>query len=258
MRIALVALLLVLALPARAQQIEELGEAPPPEVPEDRPPVSLEAGLTLTSRFIYRGINLGEAPQVQPRLSLNVGDFQASLWGSHPLAQASDESVESPRDANYREVLLWMLYNIDVGVGTLTPYVQNHFNPNTGQLFDFADNGDGAHFFQAQLMFSGDDRLPVDALVGWVFYNDPGESVYFEGGYRFDLSGLNLRAFAGGVPGRSPFNGVPEDEVAITNIGLSAGRSIRLSDEFSIPVSVTFIANPYLEDAFAVFSISLM
>jgi hypothetical protein len=244
---------------SRAQEVEQPGEtALADETDATGPTVSLDVGLGLTSRFIYRGINLGEAPQIQPRLSLNVGGFEASLWGSQPIAQASDASVESPRDANYREVLAWVRYDIDVGVGTLTPYVQNHFNPNTGRLFDFEGDGEGAHFFQGQLMFSGDDELPIDALVGWVFYNDPGESIYIEGGYRFEATGLDMRVFAGGVPGKSPFNGVPEDEVAVTNIGITAGRSLRLSDAFSLPVSVSFIANPYLEDAFAVFSISLL
>jgi hypothetical protein len=243
----------LVALPAAtAQPTEE-----PIVDPEPAPTVTVDAGVTLASRFIYRGINLGEAPQIQPSLSLNAGDFQLSLWSSHPIAQPSDESIESPRDANYREVLFWALYNIDVGVGTLTPYMQNHYNPNVGELFNFDGGGDGAHFLQAQLMFSGDERLPIDALIGWVFYNDPGDSIYLEGGYRFSVSGLDLRAFAGGVPGESPFNGVAEDEPTLTNVGLSASRTLDVSETLSLPVGVSFIFNPHTEDAFAVFSISL-
>lgn len=247
--VLLLALAAALALPAASAQ--------PAGEPAAAPAVTVEAGLTLASRFIYRGINLGEAPQVQPRLSLNVGDFQFSLWGSHPLSQPSDENVESPRDANYREVLFWALYTFDVGIGTLTPYVQNHYNPNVGDLFDFAADGEGAHFLQAQLMFSGDERLPVDAMVGYVFYNDPGRSIYLEGGYRFTRSDLAFRAFAGGVLGESPFNGVSEDRPAFTNIGLTAARTLAISDVLSLPVGVSFIFNPYTEDAFAIFTVSL-
>lgn len=258
-RFAVIAALLLLTTPALAQETGELSDAPlPADTDEEAAPlVTLDAGVTLASRFIYRGINLGEAPQVQPRLSLNAGDFQVSLWSSHPIAQPSDESIETPRDANYREVLFWALYNIDVGVGTLTPYVQNHYNPNVGDLFDFEDDGEGAHFLQTQLMFTGDERLPIDALIGWVFYNDPGDSIYLEGGYRFSASGLDLRAFLGGVPGRSPFNGVTDDEPTITNIGLSASRSLTLTEEYSLPVGVSFIFNPYTENALAVFSVNL-
>ncbi|MEM1128566.1 MAG: hypothetical protein AAGI71_18120 [Bacteroidota bacterium] len=222
------------------------------------PLVDVTAGVTLTSRFIYRGLNLGEAPQVQPNITLRVGHFELTGWSSHPIAQAADESVGSPRQANYREVLFWALYHIDVGVGTLTPYIQNHYNPNTGRLFDMDDGGDGAHFLQAQLMFSGHDGwLPIDAMVGYVVYNDPGRSVYVEAGYRFSVDQVNLRAFAGGVPGKSPFNGVPERGAYITNVGLTATRAIPLTDRFELPLSVGLIFNPYTENAYGVFSLSL-
>lgn len=219
--------------------------------------VDVSAGVTLQSRFIYRGINLGEAPQVQPNVALSVGDFTIASWSSHPIAQPSDESVEAPRDNNYREVLFYAFYDIDLGFGSLSPYVQNHYNPNTGRLFDTDNDGEGAHYVQAQLSFTGHEDLPIDAMVGYVFYNDPGKSVYLEGGYRFTVSDLAMRVFAGGVPARSPFNGVSEDTAALTNIGWTATKAIALSDTFSLPVGISFIFNPHLENAFAVFSVSL-
>ncbi|MEM8556374.1 MAG: hypothetical protein AAGG50_00885 [Bacteroidota bacterium] len=247
---------------ALAQESETAATASVPgtEPAEAEALVSIDAGVTLTSRFIYRGLNLGEAPQVQPRVALNVQNFQIALWSSHPLAPRTDatENVSMvTRGENYREVLFWMLYNIDVGIGTLTPYVQNHYNPNVGQLFDFDGGGDGAHFFQGQLMFSGNDSLPIDALIGYVFHNDPGRSIYLEAGYRFTLAQTDLRVFAGGVPAKSPFNGVPTNEAALTNVGLSASRSIQVTEAFSLPIGFSFVFNPYLEDAFAAVSVSL-
>jgi hypothetical protein len=228
------------------------------EIPPDVPSVTVDVGVDLVSRFIYRGLNLGEAPQVQPRIALNVENFQVALWSSHPLGQPSDATYDDvARGTNYREVLFWARYDIPLSVGTLTPYVQNHYNPNSGQLFDFDGDGDGAHFFQAQLMFAGNERLPLDAMIGWVFYNDPGDSIYLEAGYRFGVSGVDFRAFAGGVPGESPFNGVTEDEPAVTNVGLTASRALAITEEYELPVGVSFIFNPYTENAFAVFSVSL-
>lgn len=245
-----------LAMPvAHAQQIDEPALDPESEA---GPAVTLDIGVDVQSRFIYRGINLGEAPQVQPRLSLYAGNFEVSLWSSHPLSPPADRNRDTPslRGPNYREVLFWVLYNIDVGVGTLTPYIQNHYNPNAGDLFDFDGDGEGAHSFQAQLSFAGDERLPIDAMVGWVFHNDPDNSIYLEGGYRFAVSGLALRTFIGGVPAKSPFNGA--DEAAITNIGITARRTLPITETYSLPVGVSFIVNPYTENAFAVFSVSLL
>ncbi len=227
---------------------------------EAAPVVTLDAGVVLTSRFIYRGINLGEAPQVQPRVALSVENFQVGLWSSHPIAPRTDASENVPiveRGANFREVNFWMRYDIDLGIGTLTPYVQNHYNPNAGAFLNFDGGGDGAHFFQSQLMFSGNDELPFDVMVGYVFHNDPDRSVYLEAGYRFGISETDLRVFAGGVPGRSPFNGVFTEEVAVTNVGVSASRSVPLSETFRLPVGFSFVFNPYVETAYAAVRLEL-
>lgn len=229
------------------------------EAEADASPVELDVAVTLTSRFIYRGINLGEAPQVQPRVALNAGGFQVALWSSHPIAPRTDATENVPvvdRGANYREVNFWMRYDIDVGFGTLTPYVQNHYNPNIGEFSDFDGGGDGAHYLQGQLMFSGREELPLDLMVGYVFHNDPGTSVYLEAGYRFAAGDTDLRVFAGGVPDRSPFNGVSTDEAAVTNVGVQASRAIPLTESYALPVGLSFVFNPYLDDAFAAVSVT--
>lgn len=249
------------ALPGAAQKAAEADSASVSgeESVPGTPLVRLDAGVTLTSRFIYRGINLGEAPQVQPRVSLNVENFQLALWSSHPIAPRTDASENVAiveRGANYREVNFWMRYDFDVGIGTLSPYVQNHYNPNAGDFLNFDGGGDGAHFLQGQLMFSGHEALPLDLMVGYVFHNDPERSVYLEAGYRFTAGRTDLRVFAGGVPGRSPFNGVSTDEAAVTNIGVSASRTIPLTESYGLPLGLAFVFNPHLEDAFAAVSLS--
>lgn len=232
--------------PARAQAADD-----PQAVP---PRVTLSTSVTLTSRFIYRGIDLGEAPQVQPVLALGVGDFEVAAFSSHPLARPLDATVDGPAAPNYREVLFWMLYRIRTEAGTFTPYLQNHYNPNAGRLFDF-DNDTGAHHLQAQLFYNGPASFPVDLLVGYVFYGPNRESVYLEGGYTFAYQGLTVRPFISGTPGNSPFNGTTE--AAVTQLGISATRAIPITDRFALPVRASFIFNPYTENAFAVVAVTL-
>lgn len=223
---------------------------------DETPSISVDAGVTLASRFLYRGLNLGQAPQFQPLLTLNVGALQLASWSSHPLARPSDENASGFTGANYREVNFWAQYTIDTGVGTLTPYIQNHYNPNAGPFLDFSE--DGNNYVQAQLGFQGDDRsAPFDMMVGVVMLNDPANSVYLEGGYRFTASNLAMRAFVGGVPNRSPFNGVTDDGPHLTNVGLSATKELQITDRFALPLGVTFVANPYSHNAFAAVSVSL-
>lgn len=247
--------LLILAPAAMAQDVPATGEIPEAEPPAPR--VTLDASVTLTSRFLYRGLDLGQAPQVQPVIALGVGNFEFAAFSSHPLAPPLDEAVSAaavPDYVNYREVLLWMLYRIETAAGTFTPYVQNHFNPNAGRLFDF-DNDAGAHHLQAQLFYNGPETFPIDFLVGYVFYGPARESVYLEGGYSFEYAGLGVRTFISGTPGDSPFNGT--DEAAITQLGITASRAIPITDRFSLPLSATFSFNPYTENAFAAVAITL-
>lgn len=252
-RFPVVALALLLLTPAAfAQETPAAGDVPSAEPPAPR--VTLDASVTLTSRFIYRGIDLGEAPQVQPVLALGVGNFEVAAFSSHPIAQPADSSPDAALGPNYREVLFWMLYRIETAVGTFTPYVQNHYNPNAGRLFDF-DNDTGAHHLQAQFFYNGLETFPVDLLIGYVFYGPARESVYLEGGYTFEYQGLGVRPFISGTPGSSPFNGT--DSAAITQLGITASRAIPITDRFALPISATFVFNPYTENAFAAVGVTL-
>jgi hypothetical protein len=216
-----------------------------PATPSLAQEIRLVPAADVVSRFIYRGIDLGDAPQIQPSLRLEVDRFQAALWGSTPIAPPAD-----PVDGfTYRETVGWLSYSIDVGVGTLTPYVQNHYNPRGGRFFDFRE----AHRFQAQLGFVGAD-LPVDAMVGWVFLNDPYNSVYLEAGYRFHIQELPLRFWVGGTPARSPFNAA--ERAAVTNVGIAATYAVPITDQFALPLGVRFVLNPHTEESFSVFSVS--
>lgn len=250
----LASVLLLWPSPGLAQE-DEVRE----ELPAEQPRVGVSMAVDFTSRFIYRGLDLGDSPQIQPRISLHAGGLELSLWASHPISPAADDEDNNPRrnvPEIYREVLLWARYDLDLGRATLSPYVQNHYNPNAGALFDFDGGGEGAHVLQAQLFLVGDaDWIPLDVMAGWAFYNDPHHSVYLEGGYRFQASGLAMRAFAGGTPAASPFNGT--DEAALTVLGLSARRTIVVTPAFSLPIAVSFVVNPYTEKPFAAFSVSL-
>ena len=51
---------------------------------QEAPEVCL--GVDLVSRYIWRGINVGDAPSVQPSLSLEVRGFEIGAWGAYSLS----------------------------------------------------------------------------------------------------------------------------------------------------------------------------
>lgn len=204
---------------------------------KERDTVAVTTTFTFRSRWIYRGIDLGSSPQIQPRITLAYGGFNIGIWGSSSLALATDANEPG---AAYRETNVFMQYTFDVGKSSLTAYMQNHYNPRD-PLGDFSS--DGSHFLQAQLMWRGSDDLPIDLLGGWVFYRDPDESLYLEAGYSFRVSGMDMRTFVSGTPDKSGFNGTRK--AGITQVGFTITKTLPITDTFQLPVSAQIIVNPY-------------
>lgn len=208
--------------------------------------ITISANVDLRSRWIYRGIELGNSPQIQPSMALNISNFQIGIWGSHSLTLATDG--EEP-GAEYRETNLWAQYTFDLGRSTLTPYIQNHYNP-ANSFADFSSR-EGSHQLQAQLFWAGKEQLPLDAHIGVVFFGDDDTSIYLETGYTVNFRQFSIRNFVSGTPRRAQFNGT--NGTAITMIGFNATRSIELSEKFNLPLSAEFILNPYELTTFASF-----
>lgn len=211
--------------------------------------LTITPGVDITSRFIYRGLDLGSSPQIQPSIAFGYGDFNFVLWGSHPLALTPDGD-------GYKEVKFWMNYTFDLGDFTLTPQIENHFDANA-DLFDF-DEDTGAHVFQASLRAAGKGDVAPDLLLGYTFYGPAENTIYVEAGVGFSVGDVGLRAFASGQysdPGGFVDLGYDGDFV-FNGLGLSASRHLRISNDISVPMGVLFALNPKTERAFMAFSIS--
>lgn len=213
--------------------------------------LSIEPSATITSRFIYRGLDLGSSPQVQPSIAFNYGDFNFTLWGSHPLSLTPDGS-------DYKEVKFWMNYTFDLGNFTLTPQIENHFNANA-DLFDF-DEDTTTHVFQASVRAAAKGDVAPDFLLGYAFWGAEGfePTLYLEAGVNFSVGDTGLRAFLSGQ--YSEEGGFVdlgyEGDFVFNQLGLSATRHLRISDSISVPMSVLVAINPKTERAFTAFSIS--
>ncbi|MCH8567015.1 MAG: hypothetical protein LAT67_02070 [Balneolales bacterium] len=209
--------------------------------------LSVDPGATITSRFIYRGLDLGSSPQVQPMVGFNYGNFNFSLWASHPLASTPDGD-------DYKEVKFWMNYTIDLDSFSITPQFENHFNAN-GDITE-GDN----YWWQASLRFAGKGDVAPDFLVGYAFSTADGaeDTIYLEAGVNFSVGNTGLRPFISGqYSDEGGFVDLGyEGDFVINQVGLGLSRSLKISDSISVPVGVLFAMNPKTERAFAAFSIS--
>ena len=55
--------------------------------------LSVSAGADVVSRYIWRGLNVNDAVNIQPALTLSVSGFSFGFWGSYSLSNNSGDNT---------------------------------------------------------------------------------------------------------------------------------------------------------------------
>ncbi len=205
-------------------------------------------GSDLVSRYIWRGADFGESASVQPALAFSVAGFEIGTWASYSFT--SDGAGANEHD-------VWVGYTVETATaGSFSVGVTDYYFPAPGGagFFNFDGNGEGAHWIEPYVSYTGPEAFPVTLFGGMFVHNDPDNSVYLEASYPFKVDGVELGFTAGAVAGQSAFYGT--EGFAFVNLGLSASRAIPITDAFSLPLSVAYILNPDMERSYLVFGLS--
>jgi len=210
---------------------------------------SVSVGADAVSRYIWRGTDFGESFSIQPALSVSFGSVEIGTWASY---------ATNPESAGANEHDLWVGYTVETeSSGSFSLGVTDYHFPTPGSdgFFDFDGDGNGAHWIEPYVSYSGPESFPV-TLYGAVFvHNDPDNSIYLQASYPIPLDGVDLGLTVGAVAGESSFYGT--DGFALVNLGLSASKSIQLNESVGLPVTVSYILNPDTERTFLVFGIGV-
>ena len=210
--------------------------------------VEASVGADFVSRYIWRGLDLGEV-SFQPTLGLDWKGLSLSAWGS--------VGISNPGDT--KEFDLTLSYSIggfnigvtdywfDAGLDPLNRYFMyrsdctNHvFEANIGYDFGFAA-------IQWYTNFAGNDGVNPAGKRAF--------SSYLELSAPFTLGGADWSAAIGMVPFATDFYGT--EKFAVVNVSLTASKEIAITDSFSIPVFAQVAANPYSREAFFVIGFTL-
>ncbi len=210
---------------------------------------SVGVNADLVSRYIWRGFDFGNSVSIQPTLSYSLGGFNIGLWGSYALAYES---------SNYDEIDIFASYTIPTKAGTFKPLVTDYTFPYLDtKFFDFSNDSTGSHTIEAGLAYAGPDKFPITALFAANVYNDGDHAPYLELGYPITLNDVSLNLFMGGTKGKCSWYGITKDEIAVLNVGVTASKTIAITEKFSLPVAATFVVNPYVERSYLIFKMSL-
>ena len=120
------------------------------------------------------------------------------------------------------------------------------------------EDGGGAHTLEAGLNLNGPESFPIE-LSGYInIYNDKGNNIYIQAGYPLIIDEYELDFFVGAAAGSKDnpdYYGTKDFNVI--NLGFNASKQIKITEDFSLPVSVSYILNPQAEISYLVFGISI-
>ena len=204
--------------------------------------VETSVGADVMSGYIWRGQELGGV-SIQPSLSVGYKGWSLAAWGSVGL-----ESTDT------KEFDLTLGYSTGGFSLSVTDYWFNVAGNGKARYFQYgAHDESNSHVFEAQI---GYDFGPV--ALNW-FTNFAGADGVKSNGKRayssyitlaapFQLGDLEWKAEIGATPWATSFYG--SNGFAVVNLSIGASKEVKVTENFSLPISATATWNPRTEDAF--------
>ena len=242
-------LLLLLVLPFSATRAQEKEGIKP------------ELGCDLVTSYVWRGspvyAALGEqnvlAPSLQPAFSLNYKGLELGTWGSIDFT------------GTYKELDPFLSYSLKGFTVAVTDYYWAS-DWITDNYFEYQADST-SHCIEASLGFKG-EKIPFSILVATMLYGADMQfedtekhaySTYIELGYTFKVQEYNLDLFLGVTPADGMYGDGygGKDGFAVVNAGITGSKAIKITENFSLPVKASVIANPQARKLFLVFAISI-
>ncbi len=222
---------------------------------------SASASADFVSRYVWRGTLVNDAPNIQPALSVSYSGLSFGFWGSYALSKINKSEDDFGLS---QEIDTWASYSYrfknGMGFSTL---ITDYYFPQAGIKlgnFNNYDNpkGAGAHTLELGFSLSGNNSFPLSLSAFVNVYNDEGRNAYFELDYSSSVSEYNFDLFvgvAGGSKTNSAYYGT--EKFNIINLGVKLQREIKLTNSFSIPLSVSYTINPKAEISYLIFGLSI-
>jgi hypothetical protein len=202
-----------------------------------------EAELMFLSRHVWRGEKLGTSVSIEPSVTASAGRFNFNIW-----------AAITP-DNSYSEIDLIPSYQFDPFELSLLDY----YNPVVGEkngYLDF-DKASNRHSVEVTLDNYEVEKYRLKWMAGTFILGDknddtgrPYYSTYVEFSYPFTLWTIDMEPSAG----FTPYKGYYADHFAFVSTSLSFGKEINLNDNLTIPLTLSFIHNPYTSNTFVTFA----
>jgi hypothetical protein len=222
----------------------------------------IKLSADIVNNYIWRGCP-GYSPiagqnvlsvNIQPTLALDWKNLEIGAWGSSDFT------------GSYKEIDIYALYNAGNFTFTVTDYYWDLDWLNK-RYFNYNHSTTG-HIFEGSVAFKS-GSCPVSILIATMFagadkkFDDPEKnnySTYCELGYNLKI---NEKQALDLFLGMTPADGFYGDSYGgtksfgVVNAGVSANRTLKISDSFEIPLKASLITNPMHEKIYLVLGMSL-
>ena len=195
-------------------------------------------GADLVSSYVWRGTQFGSGAHIQPWMELGSGSLTGGVWGSFPTTASGGGN----------ELDLWVSYDFGPLALTLT---NNSFPSNSGLYVDALGAATPGLFDSDFMEISGSADLgPIGLTVG---YFTEAEALYVEAGFSAGAVDIGI-GFGADKDASTPF--YAGGDSGLVNLSFGGSKDIKITEEYSLPLSGSFIYNPDSEAAFLVFGMS--
>ena len=212
----------------------------------------LKFGSDIYSRYLWRGLDFGDAPAFQPGLSYTTGGLTVGAWASYAFPTAAPTYSENDLYASYTFTT--------ASIGSFSVLYTDYYFPSAGIPFGFykptASNPVAAHTLEGGLSYAGAEKFPISLSFYTNLSNDPDNSVYIQASYPFTIDDATLTITTGFVPSKSAYYGTTKGSAI--NLSVTAGKSISITEKFAIPFNVSYVANPAVDKTYLVFGASFV
>lgn len=207
------------------------------------------SGFEVVNQYVWRGVLYDDGVNFQPYLMYSRNGFEAGV--------ASSTSFTN----DFNEIYFWAAYTLTLNSLDLTLNVADYYyEQGMGNFLNFkgvqSGEATGAHFVESSLELSG-ENTPFSLLFSGIIWNDPDHSMYAELGYHKTLGNETEATFNLGVALNESRDWYFNRKSGLINVSFGLSRSIRVTDNFSIPLSSQAILNPYSESFYVVLAVGL-
>ena len=212
---------------------------------------SLDLGLDVQSRYVWRGIQLGgSSASFQPYVEYSTGKFAFGAWGAYSAGGLNP----------FQEADMYLSFSASDNLSfTLTDYF---FPAEPGLIIEESVNyfQYNNHVLELAVGYTaGDWGFTVATNIAGnadKFEDDQSFSTYAEISYGTTVGATDFGLFVGGVFLDDAGYYLTEGS-GLINLGVSAAKEIKITDSFSLPVNAALIVNPDAENVFLTFGFSL-